>query len=311
MSTPSVSTAPMSTGPVRRSRLRRTVGQAQFRFGLAILVLSGLWYAIFVYRPIIRGLWMSLLNYQVVNPSASTFVGLRNFGALFGYDRFWIAVGNTLLYTVLTYLLSMPAAILLSWCIANVKKGRRFYEFVVFLPVVVSLVAIALLFRMLMNPDFGLINTVLRGAGLPTSDWIFASESALFSVVLVDVWKGLGFYVVLLTAAMLAVPQGLYDAAKVDGAGGWAIFRQITVPTIMPTLALVSIFTIFSGLQVYVSPTVLGPGPGTSTLMLNQFIVDQAFASFNLGLATAASLVLFAFVLVLSIVQLRIMKPRT
>jgi ABC-type sugar transport system permease subunit len=287
------------------------LARPQFRLGLISLVVAFGWYAVFVYKPVIQGFWMSIENYQVLDPSASTFVGLKNFELLFTYDRFWIAVLNTVIYTVAMYVASVPISLLISWCIANVSWGRRFYEFVVFLPVVVSLVAISMLFRMLMNPDFGIFNRVLSAAHLPTSKWIFGSDSALGSVVVVDVWKGLGFYVVLLTAAMLAVPVDQQEAARVDGAGGWAVFRHVTVPAIMPTLALVSVFTVFNGLQVYVSPTVLGPGPGTSTLMLNQFIVDTAFTSFNLSLATAASVVLFLFVLVLTVIQLRVLRTRT
>jgi ABC-type sugar transport system permease subunit len=212
---------------------------------------------------------------------------------------------------VLLYVISLPISLFISWCLANVARGMRFYHFVVFLPVVVSLVAISMLFRMIMNPDTGTLNRILGAVSLPTSDWIFGSGSALFSVVLVDVWKSLGFYVVLLTAAMLAVSPELQDAAKVDGAGGWAVFRHVTVPAIMPTLALVSIFTVFSSLQVYVTPTVLGPGPGTSTLMFNEFIVGEAFESFNMSSATAASVVLFVFMLILTLIQLRLLRSRS
>lgn len=299
------------TASAFRIGFRRAVSRPQFWFGLVVLLIAFAWYAVFVYRPLIRGFRMSLLHYQVLHPSLSTFAGLSNFRSLFTYDRFWTAVTNTLTYTALMYVVSIPAALLVSWCIANVRRGRRFYEFVVFLPVVVSLVAIAMLFRMLMNPDFGVFNSVLGWLHLPTSHWIFSPDSALPSVVLVDVWKGLGFYVVLLTSAMLAVPAELNDAARVDGAGAWGVFRRVTLPSIMPTLALVSIFTVYSGLQVYVSPTVLGPGPGTSTLMLNEFIVEEAFTSFNLSMATAASVVLFLFVLLLTIIQLRVLRPRS
>lgn len=219
-------------------------------------------------------------------------------------------VRNTLVYTVITYVASIPLALLVSWCITNVARGRRFYEFVAFLPVVVSVVAVSLLFRMIMNPDTGSLNRILSAIGLPTSDWIFGSDSALISVAIVDVWKSLGFYVVLLAGAMLAVSPELQDAARVDGANGWASFRYVTIPSIMPTLALVSIFTVLNGLAVYATPTVLGPGPGTSTLMINQFIVDTAFTSFNMSLATATSVVPFAFMLIVTLIQLRVLRSK-
>jgi ABC-type sugar transport system permease subunit len=295
----------------RTGAIRKALGRPQFWLGGITLIVAFGWYGAFVFHPMFKSFWISLLNYRVLDPESSVFVGLENFEILFTYDRFWIAVTNTLIYTVLTYVLSLPVSLLFSWCIANVVHGRRFYEFVVFLPFVVSLVAIAMLFRMIMNPDSGALNRIISSMGLPTSDWIFGTSSALLSVAIVDVWKSLGFFVVLLTGAMLAVSPELQDAARVDGAGGWGVFRHVTVPSIMPTLALVSIFTILTGLNVYVTPTVLGPGPGTSTLMINEFIVEEAFTSFNMSSATATSVVLFIFMLILTVIQLRVLRPRT
>jgi ABC-type sugar transport system permease subunit len=295
----------------RRTRsLQRVLHRPQFWLGTITILIAFGWYGVFVFHPMFESFWISLQNYRVLDPSSSFFVGLENFKLLFTYDRFWVAVRNTLLYTVLMYVISIPVSLVLSYCLSSVTHGRRFYEFVVFLPVVVSLVAVSMLFRMIMNPDTGTFNRVLSTIGLPTSHWIFGTSSALFSVVLVDVWKSLGFYVVLLTAAMLAVSPELQDAARVDGAGEWSVFRNVTVPSIMPTLSLVSIFTVFNGLQVYVTPTVLGPGPGTSTLMINQFIIGEAFTSFSMSSATAASVVLFMFMLVLTLLQLRILRTR-
>jgi len=294
----------------RSKRIRRILVSPQFRLAVPCLVLAFLWYIIFVIGPVFQGFAMSFQDYIVLDPAASSFVGFDNFVTLFTYDRFWTSVLNTVAYTTLRYVAQVPAAVLIAWCISTIVRGRSFYLFVVFLPVVVSLVAISLLFRSLMNPDFGLFNTVLRGVGLPTSKWIFGEESAVASVALVDVWKSLGFFVVLLTAAMLSVSHDQQDAARVDGAGSWHVFYYITLPSILPTLALVSVFTVHNGLEVYVSPTVMGPGPGTSTLMLNQLIVDTAFDSFNLSLATAASFVLFVFVLILTVVQLRLLRVK-
>lgn len=300
-----------SVAVARPHAVRRALHRPQFWLGSITLLIAFGWYGVFVFEPMIRSFVISLQNYRVLDPGSSTFAGLANFTDLLTYDRFQIAVLNTLLYTLLTYLFSVPISLGLSWCLASVARGRRFYQFVVFLPVVVSLVAISMLFRMIMNPDTGMLNRILATLHLPGSEWIFGSDSALVSVVLVDVWKSLGFYVVLLTAAMLAVSPELQDAARVDGAGGWSVFRNITVPSIMPTLSLVSIFTVFNGLQVYVTPTVLGPGPGTSTLMINEFIVEEAFTSFNLSGATAASVLLFGFMLLLTLIQLRLLRSRS
>jgi len=289
----------------------RVLKKPQFWFGVAVLVPWAAWYILFLFRPIFMGLWMSFLRYRVLKPETSRFVRFDNFVNVFTYDRFWIALKNTVLYSVLSYAIRMPLALIVSWCLVSVKRGRRFYQFVVFLPVVVSLVAISMLFIMLMDPQFGVFNRILRSLGLPTSMWVSGSKSALISIVLVDVWKGLGFAVVLLSTAMLAVPQSLYDAATVDGVSGWQLFRHITLPLIANSIAMVSVLGVIGGLQVYVTPTVLGPGPGTSTLVVNQLIIDEAFSeSWRFGFASAMSLVMFLLILALTVIQMRVLQAR-
>jgi len=293
-----------------RVRLQRVLRRPQFWFGLVVLLPWAAWYIVFLYRPILMGFWMSVLNYNLLTPAESVFVGLKNFYNVFTYDRFWIALQNTVTYSVLQYVLTIPLALLTSWCIVSVKRGRQLYQFVVFLPVVVSLVAISMLFKMLMDPQFGTFNQVLRLLGLPTSQWIASSDTALISIVAVDVWKGVGFPVILLSTAMLNVPESLYDAAKVDGAQGWRLFRHVTLPLITNTIAMVSVLVVMGGLQVYVTPAVLGPGPGTSTLVVNQLIINEAFMAWRFGFATATALIMFAMILTLTIIQLRVLQSR-
>jgi ABC-type sugar transport system permease subunit len=256
------------------------------------------------------GFQLSVLKYNLLAPETSEFIGLRNFANVLAYDRFWIALKNTVTYCALQYFLAMPLALLVAWCIVSVRRARPFYQFVIFLPVVVSLVAISMLFKMLMDPQFGTFNQVLRLFGLPTSQWTASSGTALISIVLVDVWKGLGFSVILLSTAMLAVPETFYDAAKVDGANGWQMFRHVTLPLIANSFAMVSVLSVLGGLQVYVMPVILGPGPGTSTLVINQLIIDEAFRAWRFGFATAASLLMFVLILVLTVIQLRVLQRR-
>ena len=162
-----------------------------------------------------------------------------------------------------------------------------------------------------MDPQFGTFNQILRLLRLPTCQWIASSDTALFSIVAVDVWKGLGLPVILLTTAMLNVPESLYDAARVDGARGWQMFRLVTLPLIANTFAMVSVLVVMGGLQVYVTPTVLGPGPGTSTVVVNQVIIGEAFgSSWRFGFAAAAALIMFLLILTLTVLQLRVLQAR-
>jgi len=300
---------PAVAGAPRRNPWKKVLGRSQFRVGLVVLLITFGWYGIFVFGPVIRGFTLALQDFQLLDPASSPWVGFKNFEMWLTYDRFWEAVQNTLIYAGVSYVVSIPLALLIAWAISSVVRGRRIYEFTVFLPVVVSLVAIAMIFRMLMHPDFGMLNNILSSVGLPTSNWIFGQESALMAVILLDIWKGLGFHVVLLSAAMLAVSSDLIEAARLDGASGWQIFRNVTLPSITPTLALCSILIVHGGLGVYVTPVVLGPGPGSSTLMMNQLIVDTAFVSFEMSLAAAGSVILFVVVVLLTALQLRIARP--
>jgi ABC-type sugar transport system permease subunit len=290
---------------------RRVIAKPQFWFGCAILVPLTIYYAWFSFGPILRAFWMATVDYQVLNPAASPFVGLRHFRQLFHYSLFWPSVKNTLIYTVMQYLFLLPPALLISVCLTSLTRGRNLYQFIIFLPVVVSYVAIALLFRMLMDPQTGQFNQILRALHLPTSRFLNGPESALPSVALVDGWKGVGFYVVILTAGMLNIPQEMYDAAKVDGAGAWARLWHVTLPLLGHTLALVSVLIVMGGLQAFTQVAVLAQagGPGTSTYTVNLLVYQEAFESMRFGFATAAAFTLFLFIFVITLIQLKLLRP--
>jgi multiple sugar transport system permease protein len=183
---------------------------------------------------------------------------------------------------------------------------------VIFLPVVVSLVAISLLFKYLMDAEVGLFNQLLSAVGLPRSRFLTGLESAMPSVIAVDTWKNLGFYVVILTAGMLNIPAEIYDAAKVDGATVIQRFRRITLPLLGHTLALICVLVAMHGLQVFTQVVIMPGnegGPGTATYVLNLLVYNLAFVQLKFGVATAAAFVLFVVVFVVTLVQLRILRP--
>jgi len=297
----------------RRSSLSRIMRMPQFHFGMIVLIPLIAWYTWFGLGPILRAFWMATVKYKLLQPELSEFVGLRNFVALYQYDRFWIAIRHTLEYAALFYVGMLPTSLLISSCLVAVGRGRNLYQGIIFLPVVVSMVAIALLFKMLMNPEMGQFNRILRALGFPTVRFLGGSESALASVVGVDIWKALGFYVVILTAGMLGIPEEMYDAAKVDGAGPWQRFWRITFPLMGHTIALVSVLMLMHGLQVYTQVVVLprSPGgPGTATYVLNLLVYDEAFSNLRFGFATAAAFSLFLIIIVVTLLQLKLLQPR-
>jgi ABC-type sugar transport system permease subunit len=293
------------------TRLRRTLRYPQFWFGLIVLLPTILYYCVFAFFPILRGLWLAVVDYDFITRQSSHFVGLDNFYSLSLNPLLLIAARNTVLLGALEFCVSLPLALAIATCLVNVRRGMQFYQSAIFLPVVVSLVAVSLLFRFLLDPDVGAFNSILRSLHLPTSRWLSSPSSALATLAAIDIWKGLGFGVVLLTAGMLNIPTELYDAARVDGVNEWQRFRYMTLPLLSHTLALVMVLGVIGSLQVYTSPTVLTQGgPGTSTLVYNMLIVQEGFTNFRFGVAAAAAVLQFAVIFVISVIQLKLLRPK-
>jgi multiple sugar transport system permease protein len=288
--------------------LAKMLRRPQFWFGLVVMVPILVWYAWFALGPLLRAFWMATVQYNLMDPGSSPFVGLRNFRQVVTYPLFWIAVRQTVMFSVTVYLGTLPLALFVSICLVSVARGRGFYQFVLYLPVVVSYVAIALLFRMLMDPQTGQFNQILRSVGLPTSKWITGATSALPSIAMVDVWKGLGFHIVIITAGLLGIPEEMYDAAKVDGASGWHRFRYVTFPLLGNTLLLESVIMVMGTLQAFTNGEVIGCA-GNSCYWISRLVYAEAFTNMRFGFATASAFVLFIFILLLTVIQVRILKP--
>ena len=291
--------------------VRWALRKPQFWFGATIILPTLIWYWMFSFRPILNALRLSVVQYRVLNPAASKFVGLDNFFQLFEHPLFFISVRNTLLWAALAFLFILPLSIFIATCLANIRRGRNTYQALIFVPVVVSLVAVSLLFRMLMDPEVGTFNQILRALHLPESRWLAGTSSALPTIVAVGSWKALGFYVVILTAGILHIPEELYDAALVDGANEWNRFWRITFPLLGHTLLLVSVLLAIGALQEFTFPFVMTRGgPGDATYVYNMLIYSEAFEDLRFGTATAAALLQFVLILFISLVQIRLLRPR-
>jgi ABC-type sugar transport system permease subunit len=282
----------------------------QFRFAAAVLIPSLLWYGLFVVVPTFQTLQISLLDYHLLDPSQNVYVGFKNFTDLFDNPLFPVAVINTVLWTVLAIVVIVPISLALAQCLVIVKRGRNAYQAVIFVPVVVSLVAVALIFRILMDPEVGLFNKILTSFGLPALKWLSSSDTALPVLLGIASWKAIGVYVVILTAGMLNIPSEIYEAARVDGANGRQLFRHITLPLLGHTLALVMVLLTIGSLQEFTLPTVVTQGgPGDSTFLYNLLIFQEAFVNLRFGTASAAALLQFVVILVASLLWLRLLRP--
>ena len=290
--------------------VRKALRKPQFWFGVTIIIPTLLWYWFFAYQPIILAFRLAVVKYQLLDPAGSPFVGLDNFRQLFENPLFLVSIRNTLVWALFSFVAMLPISLLISVCLVNVRRGRNIYQGILFLPVVISLVAIALLFRMLMDPEVGQLNRILEAIGLPPFQWLSSSDTALATAVGIGVWKGLGFYVVILTAGMLNIPMELQDAATVDGVSGWQRFRCMTLPLLAHTLALIMVMLAIGALQEFTGVFVLtNGGPGNATYMYNLLIYQEAFQDIRFGTATAAALIQFVFIIFISILQLRLIRP--
>jgi ABC-type sugar transport system permease subunit len=268
-------------------------------------------YGIFSFGPIVRAFPLAVRSYRILDPSKSPFVGLNNVRTLAMDPVFFTSIRNTLAWALLSFALMIPLALFLSVVLANVRKGRGFYQALAFIPVVVSLVAVSLLFKMLLDPDTGPVNRFLVSLGLSKCGFLTDSGTALPTAVAIGIWKGIGFHIVILTAGLLNIPEELYDAARVDGVNEWQRFWHITLPLLGNTLLLITVLLAIGTLQEFGLPFVLTDGgPGNATYLYNLYLYEEAFVNMRFGTATAAALMQFAVILVISIAQIRLLRPK-
>jgi multiple sugar transport system permease protein len=270
---------------------------------------AGLWFAapalgalgVFFALPVAASLLLSLTDfdiYALADLANLRFVGLTNYARLLADPGFWNALGNTLYFAAvggtLSVLASLGGALLLE---APLARARGFFRTVYFLPVVTTLVAVAIVWRFLYHPRIGLLNRALEAVGIPGQDWLGDPQLAMPAIIALAVWKNFGWNLVIFAAGLQAIPARLYEAARLDGASGWQQLRHVTLPMLLPTTSFVVLMTAIGSLQLFAEPYVMtqgGPGDATRSLVLLMY--EQGFRWWSLGHAAAIAFVLFALV---------------
>lgn len=257
--------------------------------------------------PMIASAWVSLHEWNLIRPAR--YIGLDNFRELWHDDDFHLALKNTLYYLVgylpLVILGGLGLAVLLNKQMKGVSLFRALY----FLPVVTSWVVVSLLWKWLLNPNNGLVNTMLSWIGVDGPGWWTSQTWAIPSVILASVWKDIGFVMVILLAWLQGIPETLYEAAEIDGADAWRRFRSITLPLLTPSLFFVFVISMINGFQVFEQIWVMTDGgpAGSSTVVVEQ-IVKNTFDYGRAGYASAMSVVLFVIILIFAAIQMRLQK---
>ena len=271
---------------------------------------------VFFFVPVIAGFALSVTDfdlYAIGDISNLRFIALRNYGAVLRSDVFWTAFVNTLYFSLiggpLTVAASLAAALLVN---AKATRLKPLFRTVFFAPVVTTLVAVAVVFRFLYNPRFGMINRALESVGIAPIDWLGDPKWAMPALILLAVWRGFGYATVIFLAGLQNVPEELYEAARIDGAGEWKQFRHVTLPMLGPTFLFVGIVTAIGYLQLFAEPYVMTPdgGPLNATLTIVMLMYREGFRWWNMGYAAAVAFVLFALVLLATIANALVRRTR-
>jgi len=271
--------------------------------------------AVFFVLPVLAALMVSFTDfdiYALADLRNLRFVGLRNYVQLLETPLFWHALGNTLYFVIVGVPLSIGASLGVALLLNSpLVRARSFFRTALFIPVVTTLVAVAVVWRYLLSTRYGLINYALDRIGIAPVDWLGDPHWAMPAIILFAVWKSFGYNMLILLAGLQSIPQELYEAARIDGASRVQQFRYITVPTLAPLLLMVSILTIAGHFQLFAEPYVMTQGgPLQSTVSVLYFMYEEGFKWWNLGSASAVAFVLFLFIFAVTALQLRLAPRR-
>ena len=265
--------------------------------------------AVFFVIPVVSALLLSLTDfdiYALADLKNLRFVGLQNYERLLTNPLFWGAMKNTVWFSVLGVPLaigaSLAAAVILN---ARTVKWRPLWRVMFFAPYVTTLVATAVLWNYLLHTRYGVINWLITSVGLPAVDWLGQPSTSIPAILMFVVWKIFGYNMLIFLAVLQTVPDDLYEAARIDGAGPWKSFRHVTLPAIAPTLLLVSIISIAGFFQLFAEPYVMTQGgPAQSTVTVLYFMYEEGFKWWNLGSASAVAFILFLCIFAVTLLQL-------
>ncbi|MGH3690800.1 MAG: carbohydrate ABC transporter permease [Microbacterium sp.] len=284
-------------------RRRRSLAKAEGRqaLGFATPALAGL--AVFTVVPVVLSIVMSFFDWPTFGEK--TFIGIDNYIRLFtSSPDFWPALRNTAVFTILYVPLNVGLSLVLAMALAPRIRGRGALRVLFFIPVVTPMVANVLVWKMLLQPQ-GLFNGAAESwFGITLPNFLADPQWAMIMVVVMSVWQGVGYNMLIFSAALEQLPESVMEAARIDGASGLRMQLSIVVPMISPAIFFATIMTMITALQVFVQPQLLtGGGPGNATQPLVQFIYNQGFKFQELGLAAAGAWILFALIIVITALQ--------
>ncbi|OIR61950.1 ABC transporter permease [Bacillus sp. FMQ74] len=277
-----------------------------------LFLVPALVFLLFVYIPIFENVFLSLFQWSSFSPE-KTFIGLKNYVELFHDPVFYQALTNNVLYAVISIICQVFGGLILAAVLEDklVRKWSPFFRTVFFLPVVISMTVIALLFDFIYNPETGLLNQLLQAIGLDqlTRAWLGEDSTAMLSVIFVSQWQSVGYIAMLYIVSIQKIPDELYEAARLDGAGKIQQFFHITVPQTKEMSFVAVVMTLTGAFTVFNEPYILtGGGPGNASEVLSTFLYKSAFTKDMMGYASAIATVVLIITLALSLMQMKFFK---
>ena len=260
-------------------------------------------FAVFTLVPVGWSFILSFMEWSAFAPP--TFIGVDNFVRMVGDDSVQIALRNTVIYTVGTVPLTLIAALALALLLNNAVRGMGFFRTAIFFPFITSLVAVAFVWMMLFHPSLGPINGFLNHIGIENPPrWLASTDWAMPALIIISVWRFMGYYMVIYLAGLQSIPSTLYEAAKIDGAGSWRRFINVTLPMLRPTTFFVIIMLTINSFRMFdLVQVTTGGGPGRATTVLVHQLYVAGFIRFEFGYASAIALLLFFIIISITIVQ--------
>lgn len=294
-----------------RKPKRLTTQQREGRVGYPLIAPTTILLAVFYLFPLVQTVGYSFTNWNPATGQTGAFVGAQNFTGLFQNSEFLKAAGNTGIYVIVVVPITMAIGLFFAALLAQPFRGRGVYRALLFVPYIAPIVGSALIFSFILSPLGGIVNGTLGALGVAPIGFLNSTPWALISVMIFSIWQGVGYTMIIFSAALTNIPQSYHEAATLDGAGPIRRFFSISLPLVVPTLGFLAITGVIQALQVFTQVYILtGGGPLQSTETILYFIYQQGFVFFHGGTASAAAVLLLAVGIIVSVVQLRVLGRR-
>ncbi len=297
---------------IRQKTASHSLELTKRRWAYTFLVVPILFYVVIRFYPTFYAFFLSTTDWDIVSKNKD-FIGLENYRNLFSDALFWKTLGNTGKYVAYGLPVSLFLGFVIAYNIDRIRLGEGFFKAVYFIPYITSMVAVAWVWRWLYQPaPIGVFNKILMELELPQQKFLFSQTQAIFSILATTIWADIGFQMIIFLAGIKGISTQYYEATEIDGAGNWDQLRYVTLPLLKPTIVFLIVTGTIRYLRIFTQVLNMSyqgeGGPLNSTKPLVLYIYDTAFRSFDMGYASAMTVVLFLIILTITLIQLRVMK---